>query len=242
MVGVALRQRQGHWDTTPANAWGTVTARRFAGLYPPGAVAGTTTVRLGEATRTASWPLTDAPLLRLPLPRAPTPLLLAQAGGAGPWAQVSLTAAVPLGSPLFAGYRLERAVSVIRQRNPGRLTRGDVLRVRLTIDASAERNWVVVNDPIPAGATIVGDLGGQSTQLAAAASGGEGMAPSYVERGQEAWRGYYAWLPRGRVVVEYALRLNGVGRFQLPPSRVEAMYSPDIRAAVPNRPVTVAAR
>ena len=242
MVGVALRQRQGHWDTTPANAWGTVAARRFAALYPPGAVAGTTTVRLGDVARTASWPLTDAPLLRLPLPRVATPLLLAQSGGAGPWAQVSLTAAVPLTRPLFAGYRLERAVSVIQQRNKGRLTRGDVLRVRLTIDASAERNWVVVNDPIPAGATIVGGLGGQSAQLAAQASGGEGVQPSYVERGQDGWRGYFAWLPRGRVTVEYAVRLNGVGRFQLPPSRVEAMYSPEIRAAVPNRSVEVAAR
>ena len=242
MVGIALRQRQGHWDTTPANAWGTIAARRFAALYPPGAVAGTTTATLGAATRSTRWPQTDAPLLRLPLPSAPTPLVLAQSGGAGPWAQVSLTAAVPLTKPLFAGYRIERSVSVAQRRNPGRLTRGDVLRVRLTINASAERNWVVVNDPIPAGGTIVGGLGGQSAQIAAQAEAGEGVQPSYVERGQDAWRGYFAWVPRGRFTVDYAVRLNGAGRFQLPPSRVEAMYSPDIRAAVPNAVVTVAAR
>ncbi|WP_156680560.1 alpha-2-macroglobulin family protein [Sphingomonas profundi] len=241
MVGVALRQRQGRWDTTPANAWGTLAARRFAALYPPGAVTGATTVRLGATTRTASWPAADAPLLRLPLPAGPAPLLLAHAGGAGPWAQVSLTAAVPLARPLFAGYRLSRAVSVVQRRHPDRLTRGDVLRVRLTVDASAERNWVVVSDPIPAGATIVGGLGGQSAQLAAA-QGGEGAQPAYVERGQDAWRGYFAWLPRGRATVEYTLRLNGEGRFQLPPSRVEAMYSPEIRAAVPNAPMVVSAR
>jgi uncharacterized protein YfaS (alpha-2-macroglobulin family) len=241
MIGAALRQRRGHWDTTPANAWGSVAARRFAALYPPGAVAGTTTLRLGPATRTQGWPA-ESPLLRLPLPPAQTPLVMAQAGGAGPWAQVSLTAAVPLSRPLFAGYRMAKQVSVLQQRVKGRLTRGDVLKVRITVDASAERNWVVVSDPIPAGATIVGGLGGQSQQLAAAASDGEGVQPSYVERGQDAWRGYFAWVPRGRFTVEYAVRLNGIGTFQLPPTRVEALYSPDIRAALPNRPVTVGLR
>jgi len=36
------------------------------------------------------------------------------------------------------------------------------------------------------------------------------------------------------------VRLNGAGTFQLPPTRVQALYSPDIRAAVPNQPITVA--
>jgi len=243
MVGAALRQRQGHWDTTPANAWGAIAAARFAALYPPGAIGGTTTARLGTATRMADWAAGPTPsiLLRLPPPAAPAPLLLSQSEGKeGPWAQVSLRAAVPLTRPLFAGYRIARTVSVLQQRVKGRLTRGDVLKVSITVDASAERNWVVVSDPVPAGATIVGGLGGQSQQLGAQAAGGEGVQPSYVERGQDAWRAYFAWVPRGRFTVEYAVRLNGTGRLQLPPTRVEALYSPDIRGEVPNAPVNVA--
>ena len=241
MVGVALRQRRGSWDTTPANAWGVIAAKRFAALYPPGAVAGVTTASLGSASRRQSWPKRDdAADLKLPLPATRTPLLLRQSGGAGPWAQVSLTAAVPLKQPLSAGYRIEKKVSALQQKVKGRLTRGDVIKVSITVDATAERNWVVVSDPIPAGAAIVGDLGGQSRQLADQASGGDGIQPSYVGRGFDAWRGYFEWVPRGRFTVEYAVRLNGVGTFQLPPTRVEAMYSPDIRAATPNRPVTVA--
>jgi len=46
-------------------------------------------------------------------------------------------------------------------------------------------------------------------------------------------------LPAGRVVVEYVVRLNGTGRFNLPPTRVEAMYSPEIRAQVPNKGIEV---
>ncbi len=241
MVGVALRQRRGHWDTTPANAWGAVAARRFAALYPPGAVAGTTNARLGAFVRTREWPQpAGAGPLLLPLPPAQAPLVLSQAGGGGPWALVTVKAAVPLRSALFAGYRIARQVSIVERKVPGRLTRGDVLRVRLTIDASAERNWVVVSDPIPAGATIVGDLGGQSSLLGA--SGGEGLSPAYVERGQDAWRGYFDWVPRGRFTVEYTVRLNGTGRLQLPPTKVEAMYSPDIRALLPNRGLVVGMR
>jgi len=239
MVGVALRQRRGHWDSTPANAWGVIAARRFASLYQSGPVSGTTTMSLAGAVRAAKWP-NGASVSSLPLPPKPAALVLSQSGGAGPWAQVSLSAAVPLSRPLAAGYRITKQIQVIQRRIAGKLSRGDVLRIRITVDASAERNWVVVDDPIPGGATIIGDLGGQSAALAAQASNGEGVQPSYVERGQDAWRGYFGWVPRGRFTVEYAVRLNGAGTFQLPPTRVEALYSPDIRAAVPNQPITVA--
>ena len=239
MLGAAFRQQRGHWDTTPANAWGTIAVRKFASVYPATAIAGTTTARLGNQSLSRNWPqATDAPL-SLRLPAARTPLALSQSGGAGPWATVTVRAAVPLKQPLFAGYKLEKSVSVIERKVPGRLTRGDVLRIRITVDATAERNWVVVSDPVPPGATIVGGLGGQSALLADAASGGDGVQPSYVERGRDAWRGYFAWVPRGRFTVEYAVRLNGVGRFALPPTRVEALYAPDIRAAVPNSRIAV---
>jgi len=229
MVGATLRQSRGHWDTTPANAWGALAARAFARIHPA-TVAGTTSLSLGRVGAVRSWPLPGAePLVSLPPPARASSLVLRHAGGAGPWATVSVRAAVPLRAPLAAGYRLTRSVAVVQARHPGRLTRGDVLRVTLAVEASAERNWVVVSDPVPAGATVVGDLGGQSRLLAESDRG----APSYVERGRDAWRGYYAWLPRGRTETSYTVRLNAAGRFVLPPARVEAMYSPAIRAAVP---------
>ena len=237
MVGVALRQRRGHWDTTPANAWGAIAARRFAALYPASAITGTTTATLGAVSRAQIWPMpSGAGPLRLPISAAP--LVLAQNGGAGPWAAVSVSAAVPLTQSLFAGYKMSKAVSVVSQKNKGWLTRGDVIRVTISVDATAERNWVVVSDPVPPGATIIGDLGGQSSILGTGGAS-EGVSPAYVERGRDAWRGYFDWVPAGRFTVSYALRLNGTGRFNLPPTRVEAMYSPDIRASVPNKGIEV---
>ncbi len=143
----------------------------------------------------------------------------------------------------FAGYRLTRKVDVVQARNSGRLTTGDVLRVTLSVEATAERNWVAISDPVPAGATVIGDLGGQSQLLQqGGAADSEGGGPSYVERGRDTWRAYFAWLPKGTTTATYTLRLNGAGRFQMPPSRVEAMYSPAIRAAVPNQTMVVADR
>lgn len=243
MVGAALRQRRGHWDTTPANAWGAIATRRFATLFPATAVSGVTTISLAGQSLTQVWPMpSDGGLLRLRLPAVAAPLTLSQSGGAGPWAMITVHAAVPLQKPLFAGYRMTKSVTVVSQKSPGQLTRGDVLKISLAVEASAERSWVVVSDPIPPGATIIGNLGGQSAILSASASVGQGVQPTYVERGKDAWRGYFEWVPRGRFVTEYVVRLNGTGTFNLPPTRVEAMYSPDIRAQLPNKPVTVAMR
>ena len=38
------------------------------------------------------------------------------------------------------------------------------------------------------------------------------------------------------------MRLNNAGVFRLPPTRVEALYAPDVFGAAPNPPFTVKAR
>lgn len=117
---------------------------------------------------------------------------------------------------------------------------------------------MVINDPVPAGASVVGDLGGQSKLLREGENQpGEsanvlidgkpyivmaGAQPAYVERANGSWRGYFSWVPAGRFVVSYTLRMNNPGRYSLPPSRVEAMYSPAIRAQVPNGAVEIGDR
>jgi hypothetical protein len=173
---------------------------------------------------------------------------------------VRVKAAVPLTQPAFAGYRVSKKVEVIQARKPGSFTRGDVVKVSITVEATAERNWVVVDDPIPAGAAIVGDLANQSQLLAAEGNNGGGVSVlatdgdgklweidagaqlAYAERRNDSWRGFFSWVPRGKFTVSYVMRLNGAGRFGLPPTRVEAMYSPEINAMIPNAPVTIATK
>jgi uncharacterized protein YfaS (alpha-2-macroglobulin family) len=119
--------------------------------------------------------------------------------------------------------------------------------VRLEIDARADMSWVVVSDPVPGGAALLGSGLGRDSAIAAAAvvaAGDEAAASSasiaYDERSVEAFRRYYAHMPRGRHVLEYTLRLNSVGRFALPPTRIEAMYAPESFGELPNAAIDVA--
>jgi len=115
------------------------------------------------------------------------------------------------------------------------------MKVRVEVAARAPVAWVAVNDPVPAGATILGgSLGGRSDLLAAGAT--TGLQPTFVERRTEAVHAHYERLDRATVVYEYTLRLGSTGTFHLPPTRVEALYSPEMVALVPNADVTVAAR
>ena len=100
--------------------------------------------------------------------------------------------------------------------------------------------WVVVSDPIPAGASHLGTGLGRDSQIAVQGEKREGWAwPTFEERAFEAFRGYYEYVPKGSFVVEYTIRLNQSGRFQLPTTRVEALYAPEMFGELPNDPLEV---
>ncbi len=115
-----------------------------------------------------------------------------------------------------------------------------MLRVRLEIDASAPMTWVAVTDPIPGGATILGSGLGRDSEIATRGEtrGGNGWV-AFEERSFESYRAYYEYLPKGKVETEYTVRLNNVGDFALPPSRVEALYAPEMFGETPNARVKV---
>jgi alpha-2-macroglobulin len=269
LTGTLARQQRGAWATTTANLWGVLALERFAAKFESVVVAGKSTVQLGNTTRQHDWqaaPEGGAQSLPWPVvpvvpvvqvvPVAPAAssssaavtsgaALQARHDGAGrPWLTVQTLAAVPLRAPLFAGYRVTRSLSAVERKTPGLWTRGDVMRVRLEVEALADMSWVVFSDPVPAGATILGGgLGRDSAIATSRPSAGEKRDdfswPVYEERALDAWRGYYEWLPRGKHIVEYTLRLNASGRFVLPPTRVEAMYAPESFAQSPNVPFDV---
>ena len=162
-------------------------------------------------------------------------------GNGKPWATIQVLAAIPDGPARAMGYRISRQVTPIQEKVPGKVSRGDLWRVTLNVDADHEMTWVVLSDPIPAGARILGDGDGRDSSIGTLGENrsGQGMAPTYVERSFSAFRAYYAWLPKGRFRIEYTLRLNNAGHFALPPTRVEALYAPDVFGEVPNARVRV---
>src|SRR5690606_25794564 len=122
------------------------------------------------------------------------------------------------------GFRIQRTVTPVSQQVPGRWTRGDVARVRLDLEAQSDMSWVVVDDPVPGGASLLGSgLGGQSQILQRGEERTGPVWPAYEERRFDAFRAYYRFVPKGKWTVEYTVRFNNPGTFQLPATRVEAM-------------------
>lgn len=247
--GALERQVRGRWLTTTANAWARVTLDAFARKFEKTVVEGKTTASLGKSRAEIDWRkagesgAAPAPL-NLPWP---TPagkddkLTITHQGNGKPWATVQLLAAIPDGPARAMGYRINRQVKAVQEKVPGKISRGDLWRVTLNVEADNDMSWVALSDPIPAGARILGDGDGRDSAIGTLGENREtrGMAPSFVERSFSAFRAYYAWLPKGRFSIEYTVRLNNAGHFALPPTRVEAMYAPDVFGELPNARVKV---
>ena len=101
-------------------------------------------------------------------------------------------------------------------------------------------SWVVVNDPVPAGATILGTGLGRDSQILSGGETRQGWVwPAFEERKLDSFRAYYRFVPKGKWTVEYTARLNNAGEFLLPPTRVEAMYAPEMFGEMPNAKLKV---
>ena len=260
VTGLLARQKQGSWGTTTANTWAGLALRQFSQRYEREEVTGNTTALLGTATQTVHW--NAAPAAAEGEPAAATALpagsaqstestnrtvflpwgerrmgqLSVQHRGTGkPWVGFQSVAAVPRTQPVNAGYVLQKTVTPLQGANSQGWKRGDLVRIRLEVTASADMTWVALSDPIPAGATIVGSGLGRDSDIAQQGEGaGEGAWPDFVERGQDSYRVYWGYLPKGKAAVEYTVRLNNAGDFALPPTRAEALYAPEMFGELPN--------
>jgi hypothetical protein len=239
--GALARQRDGRWDLTTANAWGVLALERFSEIFEAETVAGTTRASLAGSSAAVDWAASPrGDTLILPWPAEGSELRLVHDGPGKPWLEVQSLAALPLTATVASGFAITRSVFPIARRSPDRWSRGDTLRVRLEVNAQAQMTWVAVTDPVPAGASILGGgLGRDSRILTAGETRREAVRPAFEERGFEVFRAYFEIVPQGPWALEYTLRLNQSGTFHLPPTRVEALYAPDMYGEVPNPPLEV---
>ena len=169
-------------------------------------------------------------------------LTVTHQGTGKPWLTLQSIAAIQLKEPFNAGYQIKKTITPVEQAVKGTYTRGDVLRISLEVNASADMTWVAITDPIPGGSTILGSGLGRDSEIATTGEKKSGSGyPAFEERSFEAFRSYYEYLPKGIIKMEYTVRLNNVGDFALPPSRVEALYAPEMFGEVPNARVKVEA-
>jgi uncharacterized protein YfaS (alpha-2-macroglobulin family) len=239
--GALGRQRSGRWDTTVANAWGTLAIDKFSQEFERDKVTGTASATLARVSKSVSFGAdASGGSVSLPWPRGSGKLELDHAGAGKPWVTVQTTAALPLKAPLSSGYKIAKTITPVEQKTKGVWSRGDVYRVHLDLEAQSDMTWVVVDDPIPASATVLGSgLGRDSQLLTSGEKRGGWTYPVFEERTFEGFRSFYEFVPKGKWSVEYTVRLNNPGQFNLPSTRVEAMYSPEMFGESPNAPLSV---
>jgi uncharacterized protein YfaS (alpha-2-macroglobulin family) len=238
--GALGRQRQGRWNTTVANAWGTLALQRFSQVHEKVAVTGSSSATLAQSSKSIAYggDATGGGVL-LPWPRSGGELELLHVGAGKPWVTVQTLAALPLKAPLSSGYRIAKTITPVTQQQAGVWSRGDVYRVHLELEAQADMTWVVVDDPIPASATVLGSGLGSDTRLVGASQHTGWVWPVYEERSFDSYRAFYQYVPKGKWSVDYTVRLNNTGQFNLPTTRVEAMYNPEMFGELPNAAVQV---
>jgi uncharacterized protein YfaS (alpha-2-macroglobulin family) len=238
--GALGRQLEGRWDTTVANAWGVVAMDAFGKKFEATPVTGSTRAALTGKSGTVEWGKEPkGKTIRFPWPDGSAGIEIKHGGAGNPWATVTSVAAIPLKEPLSSGYRIKRTVTPVERKEKGRWSRGDTARVRLEIDAQSDMTWVVVNDPVPSGATILGSGLGRDSAILVQGGGRDRSWPVFEERGFDSYRAYYDYIPKGKFVAEYTVRFNNEGDFRLPPTRVEALYAPEMLGESPNLPLKV---
>ncbi|ATQ78392.1 alpha-2-macroglobulin [Massilia violaceinigra] len=238
--GTLGRQQKGRWGSTLANAWGVLALDKFSRKFEPDTVDGSSSARLGNTVKEANWNARGVSVVSHPWGAGQQDLVLTHNGGGKPWAIVQSLAAVELKAPLANGYRIVKIITPLEQKVKGAWSRGDSYRVRLDIEAQADMTWVALDDPIPASATLLGNGLGRDVQtLPGAELPSASLQPVFEERTFDAFRAYYDFVPKGKWSVGYTVRLNNQGRFNLPPTRVEALYSPELAGELPNAAVEV---
>lgn len=242
--GMINAQRNGTWSITTENVLAMLALKRFAQRFEAVSASGTVQTQW-TAAPAAALRLSGADdaetagnnraSAQLAWPGAGDQMMLSHEGQGRAWISLRAQARVPLTQPEGSGYSIVRRVVPVLRQVEGQWSRGDVYRVELEIRARDASNWVVLSDPVPAGATILGSglKRDSSAYQNEAVAIGE-YPPAFVEREPTVYRAYFDYLPAGRIKVSYTVRLNAVGRFLLPPTRVEALYRPDLYGRFPN--------
>ena len=234
--GALGRQHRGAWSTTVANAWGVLAMEKFSKKFESVPVTGTSRATLEKDTKTVDWKNAEegtGVMFGWPLKQAD--LAIAHGGTGRPWATIQSIAAIPLKEPFSSGYKIKKTVAPVEQKKKGIWSRGDVARVKLELESQADMTWVAVDDPVPAGSTILGTgLGGDSRMLTSDEKRTGWAWPVFTERSFTAYRAYYEYVAKGPWTLEYTIRLNTGGSFELPETRVEALYAPEMFGESPN--------
>lgn len=182
-------------------------------------------------------------------------------GKGRPWLTINSWASIPTKLPVEAGFSIHKSLIPIQRKHKNHWSVGDIVKVKLAITAKSDIGMVVVYDPIPTGSSHLNSNLNRSQSMVFNASSSSAndennqetgitgvdadetvssnnlpltVLPVYEERPFDSYRGYYDYVEKGIFNSEYLIRLNNAGEFELPNTKVEAMYTPEMYGRLPN--------
>lgn len=214
------------WYTVRTKAWALNGLTSFAKVFESQPVTGTTQIATTESSIVASvlwgsnikengvgydWADDSATLN------------FSHTGQGRPWVSVTAKAAVPVKGNKSQGFKVTKTMKNV-SRQDGTFAPGDMIQVEVKIESATSMSNVAMLDPIPAGANILS----------------EGWGPySMAQKSYEGYKVYFEYLSEGETTITYQYQLNNPGVFQIPPTRVEALYEPSLFGAAENKTMTV---
>lgn len=233
-----LRGPRGGWGTTQRNLYALVALADYARSQE--ASGGPVTLRASASSET----LFAGDLAKTPVATFQRPLSALKAGtlrleAARPtyFTLRRVTARLPgAGDVVSEGFRVSR--SYVDEASGAALEEakvGQLIRVRLRVEADALRERVALVDPIPAGVEVVNLK--LATEARATRTRSYGWVHTELRDDRAA---AFATRLRGKRSFEYLVRATRAGRFAVPSAQVEAMYAPELRARTPAMTLTIA--
>ena len=248
----------GRWDTTHENAMALEALVAYYRAFEPGVPRMTATVTVGSATvGTASFNRrsTTARQVRMPMDdlmkqvTTPSTLSISRTGTGRVYYTARLQSYAP--EPPEAvdrGFQVERRYERYVKDETGpaasSFSKGDLVRVRVTLTVRGEGRYIALTDPVPAGfEPIEAWFGTTALELAREvdnpATGSPRGSFDHIEKHDDRVQAFATRLGSGRHEFTYLARATTAGTFYAAGARVEAMYAPELTGRSQGATVTL---
>lgn len=256
------RKHRGHWENTQENMFCMAAISAYSGRYEKadpdfsvkvdvdGALLGEERFKgVKETPSVLSRPIAEND------PGRAASVTISQAGTGRLYhsTRLSFSPKVPRTTSTNAGIEVKREYAVERDGTwklvgkDEKVRVGDIVRVDLYVSIPAQRNFVVVADPVPGGLEPVNRDLATASKVDADKAGGQYSGGSiwfdyrdWHEYGVELWsfyhrelrhdeaRFYSEFLPAGNYHLSYVAQAIAPGSFTVLPTHAEEMYDPDV--------------
>lgn len=241
------RQQNGFWRTTQENLYVIQALASYFSVYENIEpkfkavlmLAGRTVMNEAFAGRTLKTALSATPISELS--EAPAPLIVTKNGEGRLYYTMRLSYYPRVQSETKdAGFSVAKSVEHLLPVGKDSMAIGinQLAKVTLTVTTRQDRPFVVVDDPVPAGFEIV-NTSFKTTGQNLDDDNGRNWYFNHTEQRDDRALFFADYLPAGIHTITYLVRVTSYGTFQMPATKVEQMYEPEVYGQTSSAIVTV---